>query len=189
MSEQPCKEAFPADSFTCKHLPFELNTVTYVEDFRTKLLPLVRPDWDPDKLGHSVFTGGISNFLAGIYEEGRKDKDMVLIRIDGQGTEIFINRESETIVMVALHRAGLIPPLYYRLKNGICYGFTRGRHFEVVEMQDGAMMRRTARALAKLHALEIPAPLRGQKPQVWAKCDEWLGLLPREFKDAKKDQW
>ena len=189
MNGQPRVEEFPADKFTCKNLPIELSSATYVEDFRTKLLPVVRPHWNPDKLGHSVFSGGISNFLAGIYEEGKKNEDMVLIRIDGQGTEIFINRDSETVVMVALHRAGLSPPLYCRLKNSICYGFVKGRHFEVGEMRDGAMMRRTTRALAKLHAVEIPAPLRGQKPQVWAKCDEWLGLLPKEYKDPRKNEW
>ena len=188
MSKPPRVEEFPVDNrFACKNLPIELNSANYVDAFRTKLLSVVRPNWNPDKLGHTVFTGGISNFLAGIYEEGRKD--MVMIRIDGQGTEIFINRTTETIVMVALNQAGLIPPLYCRLKNGLCYGFAKGRHFEVEEMQDRAMMRRTTRALAKLHAVEIPAPLRDQKPQVWAKCDEWLGLLPKEYTDPKKNEW
>ena len=188
MSVQPAVEERSIGNFTWKYVPIELGSAdSIVGAFRTNLLPFIRPNWNPDKLDHTVFDGGTSNFLVGIYEEGRRCKDQVLVRRDGQGTEIFVNRESEIVTITALHQAGLAPPLYCSLKNGICYGFAKGRNLTVSEMQDSAMMKRTAQALAKLHTVEIPAPLRGQTPLVWAKCDRWLGQLPGEYKDPEKN--
>ena len=188
MSERLAVEERSNGKFTWKYVPVEVGSAdSIVDTFRTNLLPLVRPSWNPDKLNHTVFDGGMSNFLVGIYEDGRKDEDLVLMRRHGQGTEIFVNRELEVVVMVALHQAGLIPPLYCSLKNGICYGFAKGRNFTVSEMQDRAMMKRITRVLAKLHAVEIPAPLREQPPLVWAKCEQWLGQLPSGYSDPRKN--
>lgn len=188
MSERLAVEERSVGKFTWKHVPVEVGSAdSIVSTFRTILLPLVRPSWDPDRLSRNVFEGGTSNFLVGIYEEGRREEDLVLIRRDGRGTEMFVNRESEVVAMVALHQAGLVPPLYCSLKNGICYGFARGRNLTVSELQDHAMMKRTARALAKLHAVEIPAPLRGQPPLVWAKCDQWLSHLPGGYSHSRKN--
>ena len=174
------------DNFTWKYIPCEVSSVNCVDYFRKTLLPICRPNWNPNKLDHIVFEGGMSNFLAGIYEEDKK-KDIVLIRIDRQGTEMFSNRDSETIIMLTLNEVGLLPPLYCRLKNAICYGFSKGRDLTVEEMRDKAMMKRTTRALAKLHTVKIPAPFRCQKPQLWADWDKWLGLLPSEYSDPKKN--
>ena len=188
MSEQPRVEERSIDNFTWKYIPCEVSTVNYFDCFRKVLLPIVRPNWNPNQLDRVVFTGGVSNFLAGIYEEDKKKEDIVLIRIDRQGTEMFSNRDLETIIMLTLNEAGLLPPLYCRLKNAICYGFAKGRNLTVEEMRDKAMMKRTTRALAKLHAVKTPTPFEGQKPQLWAGCDKWLGLLPSEYSEPKKNE-
>lgn len=188
MTEQPGVEERSIGNFTWKYVPCEVSTDNYLDRFRKTLLPTVRPNWNPSQLDHTVFGGGMSNFLAGIYEENKKKEDIVLIRIDRQGAEIFSNRDSEAIIMLTLNEAGLLPPLYCRLKNAMCYGFAKGRNLTVEEMQDKAMMERTTRALARLHAVKIPAPFRGQKPQVWANCDKWLELLPSEYSDPKKNE-
>ena len=175
-------------NFTWKYVPCELSTVDYLDRFRKTLLPIVRPTWNPNQLDHTVFDGGMSNFLAGIYEEDRAE-DTVLIRIDRQDTEIFSNRDSETVIMLTLYEAGLLPPLYCRLKNAFCYGFAKGRELTVEEMQDKAMMERTSQAFARLHAVKIPAPFRGQEPQLWLDWDKWLRLLPSEYSDPKKNEY
>lgn len=54
-----------------------------------------------------------------------------LVRIYGKKTEILIDRERETRNLVCLARAGLVPPLYGRFKNGICYGYVEGIPFSV----------------------------------------------------------
>ena len=188
MSEILRVEERSIDNFTWKYVPIEVCSVNYVDHFRKTLLPVVRPTWNPNKLDHIVFEGGVSNFLAGIYEEDKKKEDIVLLRIDKEETRLFSNRDTETIIMLTLNEVGLLPPLYCRLKNAFCYGFVKGRNLTVEEMRDNSMMRRTSRALAKLHAVEIPSPFRGQKPKLWASCDKWLELIPREYSDPKKNE-
>ena len=66
--------------------------------------------------------------------EGDRD-DVVLLRMNGEGTECFVDRKREITVMLSLHRAGLIPPVFMELSNGLCYGFVPGRPFNVEDMQ------------------------------------------------------
>ena len=69
------------------------------------------------------------------YNEAGKEKDRVLLRLNGAGTEKFINRRNEIVTLLSLHRAGLNPPLYLEFSNGICYGYIDGRPFGVDDMQ------------------------------------------------------
>ena len=177
------------DGFTWTYLPVEVDWANFKEDFRAKLLPQVCPKWNPDRLKYMVFHEGLTNKLVGIYEEGKKAEDMVLVRLNGVGTSLFIDREAETIVMLALNRAGIIPPVYCKVRNGMCYGFAPGRTITENEMSDKQMMKRIARAVARLHSVEILPSLSNRQPQVWAKCEEWLEKAPSKFTDREKDEW
>ena len=188
--DEPLKvQELSKDGLTWSFLPVEVDPVKVVEDFRTKLLVHVRPQWNPDRLRSKVFDEGITNKLVGIYEEGKKAEDMVLVRLDGEGTSLFIDREAEIMVMLALNRAGIIPPVYCKVRNGMCYGFAPGRTITENEMSDEQMMKRIARAVARLHSVEIPPSLSNRQPQVWAKCEEWLEKAPSKFTDWEKDEW
>ena len=100
-----------------------------VSDIRSKILPFVRPRWKPQSLGHRVFEEGVSNRLIGFYEiTGDPDEaeDIVLVRINGEGREAFIDSRTEILVMLTLHREGLSPPVYLVAENAICYGYIPG---------------------------------------------------------------
>lgn len=103
-------------------------------DFSTYILPLVRPAWSECQLEVKLFMDGITNVLMGFYTSGQED-DMVLLRMNGKGTEAFLDRRTEVIVMLTLHRAGLIPPVFLELSNGLCYGYIPGRPFTVDDMK------------------------------------------------------
>ena len=60
---------------------------------------------------------------------------MVLLRMNGEGTDDFLNRRNEVVVMLSLHRAGLIPPLFLEVANGLCYGYVPGRPLTVKDMK------------------------------------------------------
>lgn len=188
MADHTRAEQRTKGGFTWKYAPIELNPTDFVQDFKTKLVSMVRPNWNPDSLGVRIFEDGVTNKLVGIHERENQE-DMVLLRLNGDGTENFIERELEMFVMLALNEAGLIPPVYLQLKNGLCYGFAPGRHVFVDEMSDEAMMRRNAHTIARLHAVEVPELLRQRKPQIWAKIDEWMGKVPGEFSDPEKNKW
>lgn len=188
-AECPPDEDRSLGDLSWKYLDVELDRVNYLEDFRTKLLPKVRPQWNPDNLGHKVFEEGVTNTLVGIYEKPRKE-DMVLLRINGEGTDLFIDRRGEILVMLALFKADLnVPPLYGQLRNGLCYGFVVGRNVTVEEMRSERMMRKLATVIARLHAVPLPDVLKDRKPQVWAKVEEWLEKVPTQFSDQQKQEW
>ena len=51
------------------------------------------------------------------------------------------------------------------------------------------MLKATACAIAQFHAVPIPDTLQGSKPQVWAKIDQWMEVVPEEFPDEKMTKW
>lgn len=109
-----------------------------VASFTTHILPLVRPAWKDTPVYTKVFTEGITNVLLGFYvsrEGSREETDMVLLRMNGEGTDSFLDRRLEILVMLSLHQAGLVPPLYLQLTNGLCYGYIPGQPFTVDDMQ------------------------------------------------------
>ena len=177
-----------------RYLPeVAVEAETYLEDFKQHLLSLVRPNWRPENLASKVFEDGTTNKLVAIYEGNRSleasGEDTVLLRINGVGTDTFIDRGSELITMTTLHSVGMGPPLYYQLKNGLCYGFVQGRQLDVMELQDAAMMRRIVRAMVKLHLLELPSQFLKREPVLWERMDKWLSMVPERFGDPNKQQW
>ena len=116
------------------YLPVELDRRSLEQDFQTHILPLVRPAWNNRAIETKVFNDGITNTLQGFHLAGQND-DMVLLRANGEGTEAFLDRRGEIVVMLSLHKAGLIPPVYLELSNGLCYGYVPGRPFSVEDMQ------------------------------------------------------
>lgn len=184
-----------SQGLTWKHLPnVELQFKNYFDQFKTIIQPLLNwQNGNPDSLTSKVFEEGVTNKLVAIYEKSKginhPDGNVVLLRINGQGTESFIDREDEIVTFLTLNKAGLVPPLYVQFKNGLCYGFAPGRHVTLDEVRETTMMRKISRAIAEINSVPIPAAFKGRKPQVWNKIDEWLKVVPRDFKDSEKQKW
>ena len=177
-----------------KYLPeVELGPDTYFEDFKAHLLPLVRPKWREEGLDVKVFDEGISNKLVAIFEREKglrkSGEDVVLLRVNGVGTEAFIDRRGEIITMISLNRAGLGPPIYCQLRNGLCYGFMPGRNLRVDEVREEKMMARIIRTMVQLHAVEIPSHFSSREPILWKKIYNFLNIVPNMFGDPAKDKW
>ena len=119
------------------YLPVSLSSdhPAILIDFQTHILPLVRRHWSTDALRYRVFEDGVTNKLFGFYQVGQADDDMVLVRVNGEGRELFVDSRMEILVMLTLHRAGLNPPLYLVTRNGMCYGYIPGRALTWSEMQ------------------------------------------------------
>ena len=146
---------------------------SYLQDFQTHLLPLVRPSWRGVELGCKIFDTGITNMLIAIFDKSKGLKesrsDVILVRVNGTGSEKVINREDELACIVTLHRAGLSPPVHAKFCNGLCYGFFPGRQVGVAEVREEEMSGKIARLMARLHSVQIPQHFKGRRPQVWAK--------------------
>ena len=160
----------------------QVSLDSYMDDFKSHLLTAVRPAWLGRELDSKVFDTGITNKLVAIFlkEKGLKKsrEDVVLLRINGVGTEKFISRSDEVVCMTSLHNARLCPPVYALLGNGLCYGYFPGDQVGVAQVREEGVSGKIARLLARLHCVEVPVEFEGREPQVWAKVGGavWLGV-------------
>ena len=161
---------------------------TYKDVFYDQVLPLVKPQWQPQDLETHVFESGVTNTLVAFYKKDvglqNSGTDVVLLRINGEGTDKIINRLDEVVTIISLSEEGLCPPLFAELKNGLCYGYLPGRRLKVHETTSNVFfMQRVARIMAKLHSLAIPDYFKTREPFLWFKIDELLMNVPTSFVD------
>lgn len=60
----------------------------------------------------------------------------LLVRVYGEKTELFIDRELEVRHMQMMCEAGLCAPLHCAFKNGLCYGFSPGEVLDTKMVRD-----------------------------------------------------
>ena len=176
-----------------KYLPeVEIDSDCSLACFKEQLLSLVRPKWQPESVAARVFEDGTTNKLIALFDRNKgfvqSGKEVVLVRINGVGTEAYVDRDSELLTMALLHKTGMSPPIYYQLKNGLCYGFVPGRQLDVTELQDEEMMKRVVRAMVRLHLLELPTHFKKREPVLWERMDKWLSMVPEKFDDSEKQK-
>lgn len=170
----------------------KLGEDSYREEFFKIILPLIKPEWTPEFLTSHVFGSGVTNVLVAFYPKGlelRKSAtadSVILLRLNGEGTEKIIDRTDEVVSMLCLNKAGFCPPVYAQLENGLCYGFSAGRRLEVHEtIGDWDIMRKVAALMAKLHSLEVPSYFKDREPFLWLKIDKLLENVPTSFPDPE----
>ena len=168
------------------YLPLTLNSKAYTEEFYSKILPEVKPEWRAEDLDCHVFESGVTNTLVAFYKRelglDNSGTDVVLLRINGEGTEKIINRTDEVVTMLSLHKVGFCPPLYAQLENGLCYGFSPGRRLKLHETSSNeTIMRKVAGIMARLHVVEIPEYFKKREPFLWRKITEMMQKVPSSF--------
>ena len=167
-----------------KFVDVTLNLQSQFEDFQTHLLAVCKPEWVDKPLKIKIFADGLTNKLMGVYPVDGDFDQMVLVRINGNGTEKFIRRDWELCTMVTLHKAGLNPPVYCQFSNGICYGYQPGRMITLDEMADLKMARYTAKCFAALHNTPIPVEFPCSN-RLFEFYDYWLDIID-DFNNDKR---
>ncbi len=82
------------------------------------------------------FTQGVSNTLFAVYKGDEPNREnCVLVRIFGQFTEKYIDRDNEAIFLWILHKLGFASEPYVRFQNGLCYGFFAGKTVTVNQLK------------------------------------------------------
>ena len=133
-----------------------------------RLVTAVRPDWSDEgsKVEFARFTDGITNTLLkavnkreGLSKE-EVDKEAILLRAYGHGTDVIIDRHRETQNHELLMKNGLAPELLARFENGMMYRFIRGSVSQPEDLRKPTIYRAVARRLAEWHAVVpcIPGP-------------------------------
>ncbi|XP_069970597.1 ethanolamine kinase 1 [Penaeus vannamei] len=148
----------------------------------TEIAKSVRADWDHDKLQFKVYTDGITNQLIGVWYDDREKQ--ILVRVYGNKTEMFIDRDAERRNIEVLHKAGCGPELLATFSNGVSYEFTKGNPLSEVDVLLEPIWKDITRELAKLHHIK-----EGDgKPMLFSKLRHFLSLLPDTMNDATQQQ-
>ncbi|XP_065124741.1 ethanolamine kinase 1 isoform X1 [Paramisgurnus dabryanus] len=167
----------------------KLDVTVDEHDYRAgalKLIKTLRPRWKPSEVKMKFFTDGITNKLIGCYVGGSM-QEVVLVRVYGNKTELFVDRENEVKSFRVLQAHRCAPRLYCTFNNGLCYEFLQGMALEPEHIRSPAMFRNIARQMAKYHAIHAH---NGWVPQsdLWIKMTKFFSLVPSHFNDPEKDQ-
>ncbi|XP_048124431.1 ethanolamine kinase 1 [Alosa alosa] len=166
----------------------KLDVTVDEHDFRTgalKLIKELRPNWKPSEVKMKSFTDGITNKLIGCYLGGAM-KDVVLVRIYGNKTELFVDRENEVKSFRVLQANRCAPQLYCTFNNGLCYEFLEGTTLEPEHIRSPGLFRLIAWQLAKYHAIHAH---NGWVPQsdLWFRMGKYFSLVPTHFQDPAQN--
>jgi len=125
-----------------------------------RIVLAIRPEWTDatSKIEFVRFTDGITNTLLkavnkrpGLSKE-EVDKEAILLRAYGNGTDLIIDRHRETQNHELLGKFGLAPELLARFENGMLYRFIRGTVTHPEDLRKPAIYKAVARRLAEWHA-------------------------------------
>lgn len=133
-----------------------------------------------------IISGGISNALYQIETSASCGLSRVAVRVYGQGTEKFVDREQELHVMTLLHHHGFGAALLGIFSNGRIESFLDMRPLNPDEIASPAFVPAIASALAKLHSIGADAaPSATTTP--FARIREWLNVARGlDFSDDDK---
>ncbi|KAJ2981231.1 hypothetical protein NQ176_g2154 [Zarea fungicola] len=174
-----------------------------------KLIFTIAPQWAKDDYVEFVrFTDGITNTLLKAVNRrpglsaAEIDRDAILLRAYGNGTDILIDREREAANHELLMKYNLAPALLARFANGMLYRFIPGGVAQPKDLPDQELSKAIARRLAQWHATVPCLPdsrnstanidLTGNSskakianaapgkpvPNLWSTIQKWILALP-----------
>ncbi|XP_071532709.1 ethanolamine kinase 1-like [Panulirus ornatus] len=148
-----------------------------------QVLAHIRPQWQHHNLHFKTYTEGVTNTLVGVWCGGQSEQ--VLVRVYGNNTHLFIDRQQEINTMKVVHEAGCGPEVFAAFTNGLCYAFTSGVPLTFRDVTKEPVWRAVTRKAARFH--KIQAGDR-QKPMLFPKLRQFLSLLPDSCTDSKKQR-
>ena len=173
--------------FTWRHVPITMKPKELLQSFKTHICPFL--SWaQEEELATVEFKDGITNTLIGVYRKERGEDDMVLVRFNGQNTEIMIDREKEISTMLLLNDLRLSTKLYCQFDNGIVYGYVPGRPVTIDEMHDAAMCGRIAKTMAKFHKVQVPESFSERKSRLLNEFFTWFDKIPNKYSTDEKNE-
>lgn len=140
------------DDTTVQQLDIFIGNDDELQECAVTITRRMKAEWAERDIRVKIFTDGITNRLVGCYRDDAPN-DVVLIRVYGEKTELFIDRKIEIRNMQLMHAAGLSPPLFCSFRNGICYGYTPGQVLDHEMVRDATISRLIAEKLAEMHSV------------------------------------
>ncbi|XP_051169098.1 ethanolamine kinase [Leptopilina boulardi] len=150
-----------------------------------EIIKTIRPTWPIDQLLFKEFKDGITNKLVGLWYPEHYS-EMILIRIYGHKTDLFIDRKAETRNIRILNKAGYTHSIYATFNNGLAYEFIEGETLTIKTVRDPIVYQLIARRMAQMHRLKPIHSEMSQKPFIWPKTEAFLSFVPKAFANCEK---
>ncbi|XP_011020454.1 PREDICTED: probable choline kinase 2 isoform X1 [Populus euphratica] len=100
----------------------------------------------------------------------------VLVRIYGEGVEVFFDRENEIHTFEFISKQGQGPRLLGRFSNGRIEEFIHARTLSASDLRDPDMSALIAAKMKEFHGLEMPGP---KNISLWDRLRNWLKTAKR----------
>ncbi|KQK03055.1 probable choline kinase 2 [Brachypodium distachyon] len=129
-------------------------------------------DVDPAALVVSQLKGALTNEVFRItWPGGEGDPRKVLVRIYGQGVEVFFDRADEVRTFECMSRHGQGPRLLGRFPQGRVEEFINARTLSAEDLRDEQISSLIAKKLREFHELDMPGP---KNVSLWQRLRRWL---------------
>ncbi|GAA5810138.1 hypothetical protein MFLAVUS_003557 [Mucor flavus] len=152
-----------------------------------KVVSSVFPNWQYKDIKFVQCKDGITNQLVRVTYVPTDFS--VLVRAYGKGSELIIDRKQEVVNIITLSQQNMCPPLYARFKNGLVYGFIKGKVSTVEELGQEKTAQWIAKKLGKWHQVTLPEDhqvLKHKKDQkLWNTMFKWLEQVPQKYQNPK----
>ncbi|KAJ7998169.1 hypothetical protein DPEC_G00219800 [Dallia pectoralis] len=152
-----------------------------------ELLRRLRPHWKPEDIKMKMFTEGITNQLVGCYVGSLQESEVVLVRVYGKMTELYVDRERELEMFKILHAHNCGPQIYCSFQNGICYEFVRGNVLEDSLLTQPAIYRLIATEMGKIHSIKLEYD-NPTDNVLWKKMSQFLRLVQNAHGNTTEPQ-
>lgn len=170
----------------------ELNlTISFDSDEELKVgasdvVEKLRPDWPRENHQYRFFSEGITNKLIGVYQPSDKS-NMILIRVYGNKTELFVDRKAEIRTMKLMSEKGFGGKLFAIFQNGLAYEFIAGDVLTVETCRSPKIFPAVAATVARMHRMASQGSDTAE-PCLWTKLRQFNDLSPDEFDDVDKNK-
>lgn len=120
---------------------------------------------------------------------GGEFRRKVLVRVYGEGVEIFFNRDDEIKTFECMSTHGQGPKLLGRFKDGRVEEFIHAMTLSAGDLRDREISALIAAKMREFHSLDMPGP---KNVHLWQRLRTWLGLAkklysPEEAKELQLD--
>ncbi|KVI00850.1 Choline/Ethanolamine kinase [Cynara cardunculus var. scolymus] len=136
-----------------------------------KMLQSLASHWD-DIVDVIRLKGAMTNEVYQIkWPTNKEHSRKVLVRIYGEGVDVFFDRELEIRTFEFMSKQGKGPRLLGRFRNGRIEEFIRARTLSAHDLRDPDISALVASKLREFHDLDMSGP---KKAMVWDRLRNWL---------------
>ena len=159
------------------HVETKKDEATLHADLKSSVKEVIK-DWkyNDGEIVIRSLSGGITNLLYTLTPKTEVLRT-VIVRIYGEGTSLFVDRDVENIVFATLSERGIGPKFYGTFRNGRVEGFCEAKTLKPEEISDREVFPKTSTAIAQLHSQTIPEI--NQNAMLWTKLESFFDLAEK----------